>query len=712
MKIHRIELCNFGSYAGKCEFDLNTGKKGNIVLIGGKNGAGKTTLFSGIKLCLYGNKSAGFENINAFYRKEVRKYINDVSKFDTASECYVKLYLSFSNGQKEDKYELLRQWDNNAESLENFEQYCVTKNGSLFSEEERADFDNYVINIIPPELFDLFFFDGEQIADYFLGENGNKRVKNAFMVLCGYDTFFLMQKNFKRLAFGRRGSSNDSLNYVKAKQIADKLKAECDNLANLITLKKEELADTNEEIKYLEKQYKLSGGVTYEEWNQKLSQIKEEEKLREDKNALLKKLANDNIPFIIVKSLLERLSEQIEKEHAKQQFEILKESLENLFPKVMERVYLKLDWKNNIELTDVVMEEFRRELEQRKVMDIKNIINIFGEEYLEVQRAIAKYLTIDEKLIVLTEEEIKESVQRTQVLRQQIETCSVDGIEKFLKNKSKLIEQANQFSAEIQEYLEKLQLKNQEYDQAMNVLKKEEKKFDEVSKNLSIIDLSEKSVAFLDVLQKRLYKNEIQRVEQLFMKKIKELARKSKFIDRINIDKDFNVHIYKEVTFNTKNVCKKIKEMGVQSYILEYGQVHCQGLISSVNVQNINEFVEIFKDKSEEITVLQEIEKSRLSKGEKQVFIMALYWSFMQLNKQQVPFIIDTPFARIDSEHRTIITENFFMDLSGQVFIFSTNEEITSEHYDRMKPNIQARFLLENTDTWKTTVYANKYFGG
>ena len=37
------------------------------------------------------------------------------------------------------------------------------------------------MNIIPPELFDLFFFDGEQIADYFLGGNGNERVKNAFM---------------------------------------------------------------------------------------------------------------------------------------------------------------------------------------------------------------------------------------------------------------------------------------------------------------------------------------------------------------------------------------------------------------------------------------------------------------------------------------------------------------------------------------------------
>lgn len=91
MRIKKIQLCNFGSYAGVCEFDLQANKKGNIVLIGGKNGAGKTTLFSGIKLCLYGNKAAGFENINAHYRKEVKKYINDVSRFDISSKCYVKL---------------------------------------------------------------------------------------------------------------------------------------------------------------------------------------------------------------------------------------------------------------------------------------------------------------------------------------------------------------------------------------------------------------------------------------------------------------------------------------------------------------------------------------------------------------------------------------------------------------------------------------------
>ena len=84
----------------------------------------------------------------------------------------------------------------------------------------------------------------------------------------------------------------------------------------------------------------------------------------------------------------------------------------------------------------------------------------------------------------------------------------------------------------------------------------------------------------------------------------------------------------------------------------------------------------------------------------------------MQLNKQEVPFVIDTPFARIDSEHRTNITKRFFMDLSGQVFIFSTNEEIVGEHYEQMRKRIQAKFLLENVDNLQTTVYANEYFGG
>ena len=61
--------------------------------------------------------------------------------------------------------------------------------------------------------------------------------------------------------------------------------------------------------------------------------------------------------------------------------------------------------------------------------------------------------------------------------------------------------------------------------------------------------------------------------------------------------------------------------------------------------------------------------KQQLSAGEKQIFIMALYQALSQLNKINVPYIVDTPFARIDKEHRGKILSQFFKKLNGQIII-------------------------------------------
>lgn len=105
-----------------------------------------------------------------------------------------------------------------------------------------------------------------------------------------------------------------------------------------------------------------------------------------------------------------------------------------------------------------------------------------------------------------------------------------------------------------------------------------------------------------------------------------------------------------------------------------------------------------------------EIDKSSLSNGEKQIFIMALYHSLVQLCNHELPFIIDTPFARIDTEHRRNISEHFFCGLKGQVFILSTNEEINSAHVQIMKDKIAATYMLENTDNKRTVVVSDSYF--
>ena len=104
MIINNLELNNFGSYEGINNFDFNTDENKNIVLIGGKNGAGKTTLFTAIRLCIYGYKAFGYQNINSYYNKNIIKLINNVAKLLEPIDAYVKIDISINNGQDLDNY--------------------------------------------------------------------------------------------------------------------------------------------------------------------------------------------------------------------------------------------------------------------------------------------------------------------------------------------------------------------------------------------------------------------------------------------------------------------------------------------------------------------------------------------------------------------------------------------------------------------------------
>lgn len=82
----------------------------------------------------------------------------------------------------------------------------------------------------------------------------------------------------------------------------------------------------------------------------------------------------------------------------------------------------------------------------------------------------------------------------------------------------------------------------------------------------------------------------------------------------------------------------------------------------------------------------------------------------MQQSKNTLPFIIDTPFARIDTEHRRNITENFFMKLTGQLFVLSTDEELSEDHLSVMKDQISHVYMLDYGVDRKTHVKAGQYF--
>ena len=110
--------------------------------------------------------------------------------------------------------------------------------------------------------------------------------------------------------------------------------------------------------------------------------------------------------------------------------------------------------------------------------------------------------------------------------------------------------------------------------------------------------------------------------------------------------------------------------------------------------------------------LFKKIDISRLSKGERQNFILALYWAIIELSGQDIPFVIDTPYARIDANHRKEISEKFFPNISKQVIILSTDEEIDEEYYEILKPHIAREYLLVYDESQNRTSIEQHYFFG
>ena len=105
-----------------------------------------------------------------------------------------------------------------------------------------------------------------------------------------------------------------------------------------------------------------------------------------------------------------------------------------------------------------------------------------------------------------------------------------------------------------------------------------------------------------------------------------------------------------------------------------------------------------------------EIIKQQLSKGELQMYATAIIWGLAKTSARSLPFIIDTPLARLDEEHRKNMIKNFYPTAAHQSIIFSTNTEIINSHYYELKPHISKIHLIQYDADQDGSIVNNGYF--
>jgi len=698
MKIKRIQVKNIGPYVNENTFNFDVSDiTKRMVLIGGKNGSGKTTLFNAIKICLYGCVAYGFESNNAKYFAEIEKIINANEKLKKIGEAEVIIDLLLDDGKYDYTYTFIRSWKVGSKKI--VESFIVYKNGTMLSETEKSDFESYLLQTLPPNLFRFYFFDGEKISDFVFNSNKNSDFKDAFLKLCSLDTMEIIRENFRRISRSKaKGTMALSVEYDK--------RLEADNLiAQRIECVEEKYREISNEILIvdqrlatLEKAYAKGGGISKKEWRSMQDQIAKEDVRREAQHKWLKDIANNVLPFIILRPQLEELKSQIALEHKAQVDANVKSTIDT--PEIKSIISGVLS-RANIELSDDISEKVIYEIVSYAsyTSQITPILNLSDFDRFELTAKINSFLAYDAGRIKEATEDISASINRVKRIRKKMERSNIDDYDEYLQEKSDLNGEKARCTQQLLEVDKELQVLRAQKVVSAAKLAKAQNDYEAILKKQSINDISARALLAFDELQKTLYDKSIRLVEQGFGQYFASLINKPDLIDGIHVDENLNVLPYKNKHFKADEVRKVIGKNGVEYLVAQIG-LYAYEMLQDKLITGEYEF-----DLPVEV-------KQQLSAGEKQIFIMALYQALSQLNKINVPYIVDTPFARIDKEHRGKILDQFFKKLNGQIIILSTDEEIVGEYQERIFDIVSNTFVLNHTASGNTEILANTYFGG
>ena len=410
-------------------------------------------------------------------------------------------------------------------------------------------------------------------------------------------------------------------------------------------------------------------------------------------------IANNVLPFVILRSNLAELKVQIENEHKAQVGTNVINAIDT--PEMKQIISNVLD-NCGIELADDVSKKLVFEIIDYANQSAKNtnpILNLSEVDGLDLMARINSLMAFDTARIKKATKDIEASLKHVKRIRKKMERSSVDNYEEYLKIKSDL----NESKSQNLEELVRIDAELQQYraDKAVSSanLAKAQDAYEAVLRKRSVNDISARALLAFDELQNILYRKSIKKVEKGFEKYFSALINKTDLIDGIYIDSNLNVLPYRNKTFSKNELRRTVETNGIEYLIAQIG-------LHAYEIYETNS-----SDAGDEIVLPVEV-KQQLSAGEKQVFIMALYQALSQLNTINVPYIVDTPFARIDKEHRSKILEEFFKELKGQIIILSTDEEIVGEYRDMVDDIVSNTFVLKHTVSGNTEILSDTYFGG
>lgn len=690
------------------EFDFSsTCDQKNIVLIGGKNGAGKTSLFTAIKIALYGPLTYGYMGINPHYISKIKDCINSNAFQTDRVKSKVQINISLLIEREVKKYEITREWTYKKQRLE--EHFSVKCNDKLLDDKEQSYFQNYLLSIIPPDLFDFFLFDGEEVGNIFSTSTYNTYVRNAVYTLCGLDIFEIIRKQTGRFV-GKATTEKETIlldEYKVLKEEADSLQLAISNAELEIDTLQKALEEIETESLEHETVFKNAGGITEAEKEELSKQYREAEQIKVESAVKIKNFVETLMPFYIVKEFAKKISGQLATESDRGIYEYFQQKIK--VDDIQEILPKSVPDKDAISIAETLFERLKPVGYDESNVQIHDLSQ---ESTARVNALISMLENFDSSEMVRTVMNRQKAADVTMEINKLLKSAMSDeDVAKYKEKENALLRRRDEISKEIFEQKNRLV----ELNNRMSIVAvQRERAFQAVKENTqnkNVYELSSGLTAMMEALLSHKSEKIKNGLENLIVRNLRRIYRKDNLITHIEIDENFKFNLYQDATYTAVELSNLMRNVGKNNFYITIGQKGLDQLFLKYDVNTIADLEKILQIKeNDSCDLYKNIDLSRLSKGERQIFILALYWAIIILSNQNIPFVIDTPYARIDANHRKEISEKFFPNISKQVIILSTDEEINEEYYGIIKPYIAKEYLLINDENQNKTTIENRYF--
>ena len=671
MQIRRLILDNFGLFRGRTELDLAPRVRYRtvrpVVLIGGTNGAGKTTILDSIRLCLYGPLALGERVSQEQYHNYLRDCIHrDHSSLFPPKSAAVGLEFEYGLGGRLHIFNIERSWDCSGTAVTT--SLTITRDEAQLDHLERTHADEFLRDLIPRGVSQLFFFDGEKIQEMAQAADDDLALTDAIKGLLGLDLIGRLHSDLGIYAAKLHGSKApkalkkelDDIDKTLKQLQADRLK-----LVGSLDRCQSRVDRLTQDIIRAKQKLMRVGGVFA---NDRAGLEAEESRLTDVIESLeqqFRDLCSELLPFTFATQLCIDLDKQLDSEAILQQWKALQEL-----------VQLRVaETKRNLEgvLFPQGASPVESNLRQLIVDRVRGILDTLSERPCDLPAVpLLHRLSVDDhkrlsgalrrvvedlpaQLSILEVELESHTRRRAEISASAKKIPEDDVLEPLVEQLNDLHKKLGEAEAERNQRKQELGSLDHQIEVHQRLRRRKEEELGNSQAGSERRQLVSQVQSVLDDYSRELTKAKVAELSEAVGDCFGQLWRKGDVLRGIRIDPD---------------TCSVV-----------------------------------LLDRHEQI-----IPKERLSAGEKQIYAISMLWALARVSGRLLPMVIDTPLARLDSKHRHHLVTRYFPHVSHQVVILSTDTEIDQTYFHELNSATSHAYHLSFDEAESHTVVEPGYF--